>query len=635
MLLATAVILPTVCLLWFMTQAVRNERLAVRQKLVDVYQEKARKAVDSISLAPPDSRLVTAITHGKTSGVEKPLVVFSAEGRLLYPVWETRVTSAVKNDEWRRAWRLEFEDGNNLAAAAIYEKLADAGPDACDAVMAAARCYSKAGWPDKAAVITGRIAWPDLSAHGYEPSPEQVVRSRIMLVDMQLLIRKDEPAGIIRRALASIGQDSETEGCSTDVHVWALERLANIGSDLGDALKDEIEKARDTLASEMLSMETAERYPSLAGTAALSQGVLRRLRTQTAAYGMRIEQDGYSVLRIVTASMLYDDPLQELIGKVEDTTVECTIFDETGEIIAGPSDVSSQPLIRMNMDRLASGWTLALHFRNPDVFEVTARRQEAIYVWATILVISLIGSVAIVSGVSINRQMRLNSLKNDFIATITHELKTPLSSMRVLVDTLLAGDCTDEKQEKEYLELISRENLRLSRLIDNFLTFSRMERNKKAFDIQPCSAAEIVAGAVEAVKAKFEQNGCIFEHDVAGSLPEVMADRDAAVTVLVNLLDNACKYSGKDKRISLKAFAENGQVCFEVSDNGYGMTKKVMRRIFERFYQADQSLSRSAEGCGLGLSIVKFIIDAHNGRIDVRSKPDEGSCFTVRLPAVN
>jgi signal transduction histidine kinase len=112
-----------------------------------------------------------------------------------------------------------------------------------------------------------------------------------------------------------------------------------------------------------------------------------------------------------------------------------------------------------------------------------------------------------------------------------------------------------------------------------------------------------------------------------------MADRDAVVTVLVNLLDNACKYSGDDKRISLKTFAENGMVCFAVRDNGHGMSRRVMRRIFERFYQADRSLSRSAEGCGLGLAIVKFIVDAHKGRIDVESKPGEGSCFTVRLPA--
>jgi len=115
----------------------------------------------------------------------------------------------------------------------------------------------------------------------------------------------------------------------------------------------------------------------------------------------------------------------------------------------------------------------------------------------------------------------------------------------------------------------------------------------------------------------------------------VLADHDAMVTVLVNLLDNAYKYSLDDKRIELRAFAENGSVCFCVSDNGVGISRRDAKRIFKRFYQIDRSLARRAEGCGLGLSIAKFIVDAHKGSISVNSKPGEGSTFTVKLPIVN
>lgn len=222
-------------------------------------------------------------------------------------------------------------------------------------------------------------------------------------------------------------------------------------------------------------------------------------------------------------------------------------------------------------------------------------------------------------------------MKNDFIATVSHELKTPLSSMRVLVDTLLEGNVRDEEQADEYLRLTAKENERLSRMIDNFLTFSRMERDKKAFDIVEVSPVLIAEDAVEAIKTKFSSAGCDFEVEIEGDLPDVAGDHDAMVTVLVNLLDNACKYTHDDKQISLRVYAEDDGVCFGVSDNGVGLTRRQVRKIFDRFYQVDRSLSRRAEGCGLGLSIVKFIVDAHKGKITVESRPGEGSTFTVKL----
>jgi signal transduction histidine kinase len=205
--------------------------------------------------------------------------------------------------------------------------------------------------------------------------------------------------------------------------------------------------------------------------------------------------------------------------------------------------------------------------------------------------------------------------------------------MRVLVDTLLEGRVRDQAQVTEYLRLTSRENERLSRMIDNFLTFSRMERNKVAFTLVHAQPATVANDAVESVKTKFAAHDCHLVVEIADQLPEIQADHDAVVTVLVNLLDNACKYTAEDKQISLKVFPAAGRVCFAVSDNGIGLARRHLKRIFDRFYQVDSSLARKAEGCGLGLSIVKFIVDAHKGKITVESKPGRGSTFTVSLPA--
>jgi signal transduction histidine kinase len=204
--------------------------------------------------------------------------------------------------------------------------------------------------------------------------------------------------------------------------------------------------------------------------------------------------------------------------------------------------------------------------------------------------------------------------------------------MRLLVDTLLEGRTRDEQHAEQYLQMIARENERLTRMIEHFLSFSRMERNKNAFKMAPTSPEAIVENAIDSVCTKYKARECLLETEVAENLPDISADPDAITTVLINLLDNACKYTDADKRILLSVFAEAGEVCFAVSDNGIGLSRRQIRNIFGSFYQVDNSLARTTEGCGLGLSIVQFIVNAHKGHIDVESEPGQGSTFTVRLP---
>jgi len=218
---------------------------------------------------------------------------------------------------------------------------------------------------------------------------------------------------------------------------------------------------------------------------------------------------------------------------------------------------------------------------------------------------------------------------------VTHELKTPLSGMRLLVDTLLNSPKLHEPTVREYLALIAKENLRLSRLIDNFLAFSRMERNKYALDFNEVPVRAIVEGAAAAVQERFNAPDYRFEVQMASNLPPIVADADAIVTAVVNLLDNAWKYSGDEKQITLTAATDNGGVVFAVQDNGIGLSPRDTKRIFKRFYQVDQRLARSAGGCGLGLSIVKFIVTAHGGTVMVESEPGKGSKFAITIPAAN
>ena len=221
--------------------------------------------------------------------------------------------------------------------------------------------------------------------------------------------------------------------------------------------------------------------------------------------------------------------------------------------------------------------------------------------------------------------------------------------MRALVDTLSAGRYRNEQQLHDYLHLISKENQRLSHLIENFLAFSRMERGKQRFQFEDLSPESVVNDASDALKEKLqslttdpaEANAkgtdsasprCDFKLELDSPLPLIRGDRDALTTVLINLIDNAFKYTESDKQIRVKVRANGQHVYFEITDNGIGLSPEEVKSVFDRFYQADQSLTRQRGGCGLGLSIVQYIVKARNGEVEVESEPAKGSTFRVKLP---
>jgi signal transduction histidine kinase len=204
--------------------------------------------------------------------------------------------------------------------------------------------------------------------------------------------------------------------------------------------------------------------------------------------------------------------------------------------------------------------------------------------------------------------------------------------MRVLVDGLLADEQVDPLKTREYLELLSAENTRLTRLIENFLTFSRLERGRHQFAFAAAPATAILDDALGAVRDRLPA-GCDLRVEIEPDLPPLIADREALVTAVVNLLDNAVKYTPGEKRIVLRAHRHGaGVIAVSVGDNGIGIPAREQRRIFRRFYRVDQRLARDTGGVGLGLSIVDHIIRAHGGSVAVESAPGAGSTFTLQLP---
>ena len=278
------------------------------------------------------------------------------------------------------------------------------------------------------------------------------------------------------------------------------------------------------------------------------------------------------------------------------------------------------------------GWQLSyvpLDTRRP---QDDARRETWRYLLVGAAGIVMIAALGATVGRGFLQQFRLARLKTDLVAAVSHELRTPLASIRVLVDGLLEDRELDPGKTREYLALIATENARLHRLVENFLTFSRLDRGRYRFEFAPIAPSTVVQAAVAAIRDRLP-DGREVRVEIAPGLPPLRADAAAVETALVNLLDNAIKYTPDDKRIHVRAQCDqDGFVSLVVEDNGIGIPAGEQRHIFTRFYRVDRRLARETGGVGLGLSIVDLVARAHGGSVSVRSVAGEGASFTLRLP---
>jgi signal transduction histidine kinase len=230
------------------------------------------------------------------------------------------------------------------------------------------------------------------------------------------------------------------------------------------------------------------------------------------------------------------------------------------------------------------------------------------------------------------RQIELVQEKSSFVSNVTHELKTPIAVVKLATETLEMKRFRGPEEEAKYLRTIMRETDRLAQLVDNILDFSRLESGKKLLRMGPVAPADVAANTLESFRLRLEDAGFQFEVDVPATLPRVRGDAIALQHCLLNLLDNAVKYSRERKEIRLFAQERDGFVSFSVSDRGIGIDPEHQGRIFEKFVRVETGLVHTVKGAGLGLSLVDQIIRAHYGRVEVASTPGEGSIFTLLVP---
>ena len=232
---------------------------------------------------------------------------------------------------------------------------------------------------------------------------------------------------------------------------------------------------------------------------------------------------------------------------------------------------------------------------------------------------------------NVSKEMALARLKSDFVSNVSHELRTPLSLIRLYAETLELGRLTSAEKHQEYYCIIRKESERLTALINNILDFSRIEAGRKEYDFRETDIRELVCNTLESYRYQIEQHGFTFEEKI-GDVPPLRVDREAIARSLVNLVNNALKYSQDRKYIGVKLYRENGSVKLEVIDHGIGIPVNEQHKIFEKFYRVGDPLVHNTKGSGLGLSLVQHIAQAHGGDVAVDSAPGAGSKFTITLP---
>ncbi|MBZ5535815.1 MAG: HAMP domain-containing histidine kinase [Acidobacteriia bacterium] len=253
------------------------------------------------------------------------------------------------------------------------------------------------------------------------------------------------------------------------------------------------------------------------------------------------------------------------------------------------------------------------------------------FLMVTFLVVVLIGGMLLTLR-NMSREMQLAQLKSDFVSNVSHEFKTPLALIRLFAETLELDRVKSTERQREYFSIIRKESERLTQLINNILDFSRIEAGKKEYKFLRESIPEVVRETIESYRFHVEQQGFTLKVDIDNTLPPTRIDRDAISQAILNLLNNALKYSENEKSITVTVSREGQTAKIMVADRGIGIARVDQKRIFEKFYRAANSLVHDTKGSGLGLSLVNHIVKAHGGTIKVESRVGEGSRFVIQLP---
>lgn len=339
---------------------------------------------------------------------------------------------------------------------------------------------------------------------------------------------------------------------------------------------------------------------------------------------------------LLDADYLRDHVLRPVLDdNVDPATTDWVVRGRDGSVILTREE---SPLGSLTVNATFAGnlppWLVELYQRPQNPYRRLLASSQSIYFYMFLLIASILIFGLILTVRAVTHELELARLKSDFVSTVSHEFKSPLTSIRQLAEMLQAGRVPSEERRQRYYDVLVEQSSRLSSLVTNILDLARIEEGRKEFRFEAVDIGELVRDLVVTAQHRVGHEGYVVEAHVEDPLPPARADRDAIAQAISNLVNNAVQYSGDARRINLYASSGDGQVTVAVEDFGVGIPKDELDKVFERFYRGGDALTRRVKGSGLGLTLVQEIAEAHGGTIRVESEPGRGSTFTIALPAM-
>ncbi|MEP7271877.1 MAG: HAMP domain-containing sensor histidine kinase [Acidobacteriota bacterium] len=344
---------------------------------------------------------------------------------------------------------------------------------------------------------------------------------------------------------------------------------------------------------------------------------------------------------VIDKQFLRESFLPELIKRAmndhfageEFSDLTLAVYDDLGAIVTSTQQVKeSRAEMKIPFGLVFPRWHIGARSQGMTTEQV-GRRYLLTNLSLTLLMTGIIIGGIVFALRAASREMKLSQMKTDFVSNVSHELRTPLSSIRVFGELQRLGHVKDPVRVRDYGEFIETESRRLTQLINNILDFSRIESGQKSYHCTEADMTEVVLETLKTFSVRLQQGS--FKLRVESSetpLPRALIDPEAIGQVIVNLLDNAVKYSGTSREITVRLGQKFDHLTIAVSDHGIGIPAGEREKIFERFHRVGTGLVHDVKGSGLGLSLVKHIVEAHSGRVSVTSELGKGSTFTVFIP---
>lgn len=617
------------------------------------------QAVQSLGEAGAEPSLVETVFFLDTLGsVQLPWAhPLHLPDRSLSPS-SVRSWPAAAASEVQAARKLEFQRRDYTGALAGYRRALFLASDPAhrgEALLAVARVQQKAGQLEAA------VATCDTLAEEYGQvriGTGLLLGPEARLKGSSLLLGMGDTLGSLE-ALAGLYQDL-VQG------TWRLERAEYefLAGETRDSVNSVVARlpAGDRLASLRQAMADLEEREEgsrvlterqLLFQGSVGSGLMTRvpsLAPGTPVQGFRVTLENAGEVFLVSVPNQVSGP-QGIEGLLLDARGLAGLLEETLEALADP--FTTEWALRgrdgrsiLNGNLLPEGsislnatfpdnfppWLLEFHQRPQSPVRLLFASSRSLYSYMFLLIGTILVFGLVLTARTVNQELELARLKSDFLSTVSHEFRSPLTSIRHVAEMLQAGSVPTEERRRRYYDVLVEQSTRLSSLVTNILDLARIEEGRHEFHQEVVDVGEVIEEVVEGARHRVQDEGFVLKTHLSVPLPTILVDRVALGRAVSNLLDNAIRYSRESRHIDVRASADAGYVTLSVVDQGVGIPEQELGRVFDRFFRGGNPLTRSVKGSGLGLALVKEIVEAHGGTVQVQSEVGRGSTFSIRIP---